>query len=151
MNSAGTSVGLHVSLGEDARVSVAHDASAPWTLRAHPAPAPIAGWCVLELTRKAATLDELTAQESQEFGLILSKVSAAVREATKCERAYVTCFAQAYRQVHAHIAPRHESDARTQGWAVADMYRQVQSGSMAPADQAAHEKTFQLITQFLRA
>jgi len=43
---------------------------------------------VLELTRKAATLDELTAQESQEFGLILSKVSAAVRKATKCERAY---------------------------------------------------------------
>ena len=151
MNPAATSVGLRVSLVADARVSVAHDASAPWTLRAHPAPAPIAGWCVLELTRKAATLDQLTEQESQEFGLILSKVSAAVREATKCERAYVTCFAEAYRQVHAHIAPRHESDARTQGWAVADLYRQVQSGSMAPADQAAHEKTFQLITQHLSA
>ena len=106
---------------------------------------------MLELTRKTATLDELTVQEAQEFGLILSKVSAAVREATKCERAYVTCFAEAYRQVHAHIAPRHESDARTQGWAVADLYRQVQSGSMAPADQAAHEKTFQLITQHLSA
>ena len=146
-----TAVGLRVSLGEDARVSVTHDANAPWTLRAHPAPAPIAGWCVLELTRKAATLDELTAQESQEFGLILSKVSAAVREATKCERTYVTCFAEAYRQVHAHIAPRHESDARTQGWAVADLYRQVQSGSTAPTDQAAHDKIFHLITQFLRA
>ena len=151
MNTTVTAVGLRVSLGEDARVSVTHDANAPWTLRAHPAPAPIAGWCVLELTRKAATLDQLTEQESQEFGLILSKVSAAVREATKCERAYVTCFAEAYRQVHAHIAPRHESDARTQGWAVADLYRQVQSGSMAPVDQAAHEKTFQMITQFLRA
>ena len=151
MNSTNTSIGLRVSLGEDARVSVTHDASAPWTLRAHPAPAPIAGWCVLELTRKAATLDRLTAQESQEFGLILSKVSAAVREATKCERAYVTCFAEGYRQVHAHIAPRHEYDARTQGWAVADLYRQVQSGSIVPADQAAHEKTFQLIAQFLRA
>ena len=146
-----TAVGLRVSLGEDARVSVTHDANAPWTLRAHPAPAPIAGWCVLELTRKAATLDQLTAQESHEFGLILSKVSAAVREATKCERTYVTCFAEAYRQVHAHIAPRHESDVRTQGWAVADLYRQVQSGSTAPADQAAHDKIFHLITQFLRA
>ena len=151
MNPTKTSVGLRVSLGADARVSVAHDASAPWTLRAHPAPAPIAGWCVLELTRNAATLDQLTEQESQEFGLILSKVSAAVREATKCERAYVTCFAETYRQVHAHIAPRHESDVRTQGWALADLYRQVQSGSMAPADQAAHEKTFQLIKQLLRA
>ena len=151
MNSTNTSIGLRVSLGEDARVSVTHDDYAPWTLRAHPAPAPIAGWCVLELTRKAATLDRLTAQESQEFGLILSKVSAAVREATKCERTYVTCFAEVYRQVHAHIAPRHESDARTQGWAVADMYRQVQSGSIAPADQAAHEKAFQLIAQSLRA
>jgi len=150
VNSAVTSVGLRVSLGEDARVSVAHDASAPWTLRAHSSPAPIAGWCVLELTRKAATLDELTVQEAQELGLILSKVSAAVRQVTKCERTYVTCFAEAYRQVHAHIAPRHESDARTQGWSVADLYRQVQSGSMAPADQAAHEKTFQLIKQLLR-
>jgi diadenosine tetraphosphate (Ap4A) HIT family hydrolase len=151
VNPTVTLVGLRVSLGADARVSVSLDSSAPWTLRPHPAPAPIAGWCVLELTRKAATLDLLTAQESQEFGLILSKVSAAVRHATKCERTYVTCFAEAYRQVHAHIAPRHESDARTQGWAVADLYRQVQSGSMAPADQAAHEKTFQLIAQFLRA
>jgi diadenosine tetraphosphate (Ap4A) HIT family hydrolase len=141
---------LRVSLGADARVLVSNDASAPWTFRAHPAPAPIAGWCVLELTRKAATLDELTSQEAQELGLILSKVSAAVRQVTKCERTYVTCFAEAYRQVHAHIAPRHESDARTQGWAVADLYRHVQSGSMAPADQAAHEKTFQLITQLLR-
>ena len=149
MNPLDTWVGLRVSLGEDARVLVTHDANAPWTLRAHPAPAPIAGWCVLELTRKAATLDRLTAQESQEFGSILSIVSAAVREATKCERTYVTCFAEAYRQVHAHIAPRHESDARTQGWAVADLYRQVQSGSIPPADQAAHEKTFQLITQLL--
>ncbi len=149
MNPLDTWVGLRVSLGEDARVLVTHDANAPWTLRAHPAPAPIAGWCVLELTRKAATLDLLTAQESQQFGFILSKVSAAVREATKCERTYVTCFAEAYRQVHAHIAPRHESDARTQGWAVADLYRQVQSGSIPPADQAAHEKTFQLITQLL--
>ncbi len=151
MNPTVTAVCLRVSLGEDARVSVTYDDYAPWTLRAHPAPAPISGWCVLELTRKAATLDLLTAQESQEFGFILSKVSAAVREATKCERTYVTCFAEAYRQVHAHIAPRHESDARTQGWAVADLYRQVQSGATAPADQAAHEKTFQLITQFLRA
>ena len=151
MNPTDTLVGLRVSLGADARVSVSLDANAPWTLRAHPAPAPIAGWCVLELTRKAATLDLLTAQESQEFGLILSKVSAAVREATKCERTYVTCFAEAYRQVHAHIAPRHESDARTQGWAVADLYRQVQSGSISPADQAAHEKTFQLIAQLLSA
>ena len=151
MNPTDTLVGLRVSLGADARVSVSLDSSAPWTLRAHPAPAPIAGWCVLELTRKAATLDQLTAQESQEFGLILSIVSAAVREATKCERTYVTCFAEAYRQVHAHIAPRHESDTRTQGWAVADMYRQVQSGSTAPANQAAHEKTFQLITQLVSA
>ena len=151
MNPADASVGLRVSLGADARVSVAHDASAPWTLRAHSAPAPIAGWCVLELTRKAPTLDELTVQEAQELGLILSKVSAAVRQVTKCERTYVTCFAEAYRQVHAHIAPRHESDVRTQGWAVADLYRQVQSGSMAPADQAAHEKTFQLIMQHLSA
>ena len=151
MNPTVTAVGLHVSLGQDARVSVAHDASAPWTLRAHSSPAPIAGWCVLELTRKAATLDELTVQEAQELGLILSKVSAAVRQVTKCERTYVTCFAEAYRQVHAHIAPRHESDARTQGWAVADLYRQVQSGATAPADQAAHEKTFQLIKQLLRS
>ena len=151
MNPADASVGLRISLGTDARVLVSNDASAPWTLRAHSAPAPIAGWCVLELTRKAATLDELTVQEAQELGLILSKVSAAVRQVTKCERTYVTCFAEAYRQVHAHIAPRHESDARTQSWAVADLYRQVQSGSTAPADQAAHEKTFQMITQFLRA
>ena len=151
MNPADASVGLRISLGTDARVLVSNDASAPWTLRAHSAPVPIAGWCVLELTRKAATLDELTSQEAQELGLILSKVSAAVRQVTKCERTYVTCFAEAYRQVHAHIAPRHESDARTQGWAVADLYRQVQSGSTAPADQAAHDKIFHLITQFLRA
>ncbi len=151
MTSPEAGIGLHVWLGTDARVVVELDASAPWTLRPHPAPAPIEGWCVLEFNRKAPSLDHLTAQESQEFGLILSKVSMAVRHVTKCERAYVACFAEAYRQVHAHIVPRHESDARTQGWTVADLYRQVQSGAAGPAHQGAHEKTFQLIAQYLRA
>ncbi|MCE9619055.1 MAG: diadenosine tetraphosphate hydrolase [Planctomycetes bacterium] len=141
---------MHVSLEGGGHVAVQKDHDgAHWRLRPHPAPSPVAGWCVIDLVRPAASLDLLTARESQELGLILASVSAAVRVATRCERAYVTCFAEAHRQVHLHVAPRHESDPRTQGWTIADLYRKVQSGETAPAAQEAHEKTFAEIAKVL--
>ncbi len=140
--------GVPLQATADGRVKVAVDATrAPWRLRAHPSPAPVAGWCILDLVRPAATLDELSPEESRELGVLLSAVTAAMRRATGCQRAYVFSFAEALRQVHLHVAPRHESDPRTQGWAVADLYREVQSGRVAPADPAAHEKTFAMIAK----
>ena len=107
-----------------------------WSLRHHPAPAPLAGWVIVDLRRHAATMDELTAEEAAELGPLLVRTCAAIREATGCERVYVLSFAEAARHVHLHLVPRHAGDAATEGWAIADHYRAVASGNAAPALEA---------------
>lgn len=106
-------------------------------IRRHPSPSPIAGWTIVDLVRHAATLDELSGDEAAELGRLVSAVVGAIRAATGCDRVYVLSFAEAARHVHVHLAPRHEADPRTAGWAIADLYRAVAAGEVAAADEAA--------------
>ena len=111
--------------------------SGGFRIRRHPSPSPIAGWTIVDLVRHAATLDELSGDEAAELGRLVSAVVGAIRAATGCDRVYVLSFAEAARHVHVHLAPRHEADPRTAGWAIADLYRAVAAGEVAAADEAA--------------
>ncbi len=66
------------------------------------------GWLVLVPMRHVTALDELTALESEEFGLLVRKASIALRAVTGCEKTYVMVFAEAegFAHLHAHVVPR---------------------------------------------
>ena len=106
-------------------------------IRRHPSPSPIAGWTIVDIVRHAATLDELSGDEAAELGRLVARTVGAIRAATGCDRVYVLSFAEAARHVHVHLAPRHEADPRTAGWAIADLYRAVAAGEIPAADEAA--------------
>lgn len=111
--------------------------SGGFRIRRHPSPSPIAGWTIIDLVRHVATLDELSPDEAGELGRLVARAVGAIRSATGCDRVYVLSFAEVARHVHVHLAPRHETDPRTAGWAIADLYRAVAAGEIAAADQAA--------------
>jgi len=113
-----------------------------WCVQAHAAPCPVEGWCVLELSRPAATLDALTADEATAMGLHIRAISAAIRAVTDCERVYVIGFAEAHKQVHLHLVPRHAHHAATTSWALADHYRAVAQGRDAGSAPELCEKSF---------
>jgi diadenosine tetraphosphate (Ap4A) HIT family hydrolase len=54
-------------------------------------------------------------------------------------------FAEAHRQVHVHLVPRHESDDATKAWALADLYRAVAAGGRAPVSAEESEMAFAAI------
>jgi len=56
-------------------------------------------------------------------------------------------FAEAHRQVHVHLVPRHERDDATKAWALADLYRAVATGTRAPATSQATERAFAAISE----
>ena len=53
-------------------------------------------------------IDELTDEEAAELGVLLRRVSAALRVATGCVKTYVVQFAEAaeHPHVHFHVIPR---------------------------------------------
>jgi diadenosine tetraphosphate (Ap4A) HIT family hydrolase len=120
-----------------------------WFLKPHAPPSPIAGWCILELARPAATLDELTDEEARLMGSHVRRVSVAVRRVTGCDRIYLLAFAEVHRQVHLHVVPRHCEHEETAGWSVADHYRAVQQGRSPAADPLESERAFADIAKAL--
>ena len=126
-------------------MSARADLAGGWFLKPHAAPCPVAGWCVLELARPCATLDALTPEESRAMGEHIRRVSAAMRAVTGCARVYMLLFAEAHRQVHVHLVPRHEADDATKAWALADLYRAVAQGSHPPASAEESERAFAAI------
>ena len=66
------------------------------------------GWLVLVARRHVAAIDELTDEEAAELGVLLRRVSAALRVATGCVKTYVVQFAEQaeHPHVHFHVIPR---------------------------------------------
>ena len=66
------------------------------------------GWLVLVAQRHLEALDELTGDEAVELGLLIRRVSAALKEVTGCVKTYVMQFAEHrdHPHVHFHIVPR---------------------------------------------
>jgi diadenosine tetraphosphate (Ap4A) HIT family hydrolase len=126
-------------------VSARVELTGGWFLKPHAPPCPVAGWCVLELARPCPTLDALTADESRVMGEHIRRVSAAIRAVTGCQRVYLLAFAESHRQVHLHLVPRQESEEATKAWALADLYRAVAAGSLAPVSAQESERAFAAI------
>jgi len=66
------------------------------------------GWLVLVARRHVAAIDELTDEEAAELGVLLRRVSAALRVVTGCLKTYVVQFAEQaeHPHVHFHVIPR---------------------------------------------
>jgi diadenosine tetraphosphate (Ap4A) HIT family hydrolase len=108
-----------------------------WLLRHHPLPAPLPGWLVLDSLRHVGGPIDFDAAECADLGPMLQRCSALVRDLTGCERVYAIAFGEGARHFHLHLIPRHGSDAATESWRVADLYRQVAAGERPAADPAA--------------
>ncbi len=66
------------------------------------------GWLVLVARRHMTAIDEMTDEEAAELGLLIRRVSLALKEITGCIKTYVIQFAEAveHPHVHFHIVPR---------------------------------------------
>lgn len=66
------------------------------------------GWLVLVARRHIAAIDELTDEEALELGLLLRRVSLALKAATGCVKTYVMQFAEMaeHSHVHFHVVAR---------------------------------------------
>ena len=66
------------------------------------------GWLVLVARRHVAAIDELTDEEAAELGVLLRRVSAALRQVTGCVKTYAVQFAEQaeHPHVHFHVIPR---------------------------------------------
>ena len=66
------------------------------------------GWLVLVARRHIEAIDELTADEAHELGVLLRRVSLALKAVTGCAKTYVIQFAEAadHPHVHFHVVPR---------------------------------------------
>lgn len=74
------------------------------------------GWLVLVARRHIATVAELSEAEASEMGILIRKISLALKQVTDCQKTYVMQFADhpQHPHVHIHIAPRmkDQPDAR---------------------------------------
>ncbi len=66
------------------------------------------GWLVLTARRHIAAVDEMSAEEASELGMLMRRVSVALKEVTGCQKTYVMQFAEhpKHPHVHFHIVPR---------------------------------------------
>lgn len=66
------------------------------------------GWLVLVTRRHIEAIDALTDDEAVELGLLIRRVSLALKEVTGCVKTYVIQFAEAaeHPHVHFHVVPR---------------------------------------------
>lgn len=108
-----------------------------WLLRHHPAPAPLAGWLLLDSRRHLGGPADFEAAEAAAFGPVLQRASALVRQLSGCERVYAIAFGEGARHLHLHLIPRHAPDPATEAWKAADLYRAVADGRLAAAAPAA--------------
>lgn len=98
-----------------------------WLLRHHPHPSPLAGWCLLDARRHCGGPLDFSAAEAAEWGLIVQRASLLVKQASGCDRVYAIAFGEGARHLHLHLIPRFCGISETEAWAVADLYRDVQS------------------------
>ena len=66
------------------------------------------GWLVLVARRHLAAIDEMSAAEAAELGVLLQQVSASLKQVTGCQKTYVMQFAEhpQHPHVHFHVVPR---------------------------------------------
>lgn len=75
---------------------------------AHAFNSSLPGWLVVVATRHVEAMDELSEEESAEFGRLLRDVSSALKSVTRCAKTYVMLFAEmpGFHHLHVHVVPR---------------------------------------------
>ena len=120
-----------------------------WMLRHHSNPAPLLGWLLLDTVRHCAGPWEFTDREMADWGRALKDACDLVRRRTGCDRVYTIAFGEGAPHLHVHLIPRFGRDAATTAWKVADLYRDVASGSRdAASPQAVLEFVKQARSEF---
>ncbi|MEM7111155.1 MAG: HIT family protein [Chloroflexota bacterium] len=66
------------------------------------------GWMVLISRRHIEAIDEMTPAEATELGLLLQRVSHALKQVVQCQKTYVLQFAEhpKHPHVHFHVTPK---------------------------------------------
>ena len=59
-----------------------------------------------------------------------------MKQGSGCDRVYAIAFGEGARHLHLHLIPRFAGTPHTEAWAVADLYRDVQSGARPPSADA---------------
>lgn len=108
-----------------------------WLLRHHPLPAPLPGWLLLDSVRHLGGPVDFAPGEAADFGPMLQRASALVRQLSGCERVYTIAFGEGARHLHVHLIPRHGADPDSESWKVADLYRAMTEGRRPPAEPQA--------------
>jgi diadenosine tetraphosphate (Ap4A) HIT family hydrolase len=75
---------------------------------AHTFDTSLPGWLVLVPMRHVTALEDLSPEEAQPLGLLLHRLSAALRAVTGCSKSYFMFFAEAegFSHFHVHLVPR---------------------------------------------
>ena len=81
-----------------------------WRLTAALA-AEVPGFCYLEPRRHIPYLGDLDGPEAVSFGVVLARVTRALKEATGAELVYVYVFGGGVAHLHLHLAPHSAGDA----------------------------------------
>ena len=107
-----------------------------WVLRHHPDPAPLPGWLLLDALRHCSGPLDFSEAEASDWGRAVRDSSRLVKQITGCERVYAVAFGEGAQHLHLHLIPRHLDEPASKAWAVADLYRGMDSGHRAAADSA---------------
>lgn len=107
-----------------------------WVLRHHPDPAPLPGWLLLDSLRHCSGPLDFSEAEASDWGQAVRDASRLVKQITGCERVYAVAFGEGAQHLHLHLIPRHLDEPASKAWAVADLYRGMDSGHRAGADSA---------------
>lgn len=101
---------------------------------AHAANSALPGWTMIVAKRHVSTLDELTEDEAIELGLLIRRVSQALKQAVGCVNTYVMQFSEKQPHVHFHIVPRMaELEEQSRGPKVFN-YMDVEPDQSVPID-----------------
>ena len=107
-----------------------------WVLRHHPDPAPLPGWLLLDSLRHCCGPLDFSEAEASDWGRVVRDSSRFVKQITGCQRVYAIAFGEGAQHLHLHLIPRHLEDPSSKAWAIADLYRGMDSGDRAAADSA---------------
>ncbi|MBV9258477.1 MAG: HIT family protein [Ktedonobacteraceae bacterium] len=89
------------------------------------------GYLMAETKRHAPGLADLTDQEAQALGLLVTRLSRAIKASEKAEHIYTFVFGDAVPHVHIHIVPRYPGTPREYWGTHVDEWPDAPRGSEA--------------------
>ena len=110
-----------------------------WVLRHHPDPAPLQGWLILDSVRHIGGPIEFNQDESVAWGAAVQRASTLVQQLTRCQRVYSIAFGEGAKHMHMHLIPRFVTEATSESWKVADLYRAIAAGELPATPPKAIE------------